>query len=65
MNNQNIFWNINNTPVSIHFNDIYFNNDNAIAETDYVFIKGNQLMQRFIEFDQPIFTVAETGLVLG
>ncbi|MBX4133022.1 tRNA (5-methylaminomethyl-2-thiouridine)(34)-methyltransferase MnmD [Frischella sp. Ac48] len=65
MNNQNIFWNINNTPVSIQFNDIYFNNDNAIAETDYVFIKGNQLMQRFIEFDQPIFTVAETGFGSG
>lgn len=65
MKKQNIVWNNNNTPVSIHFDDIYFNNDDAIAESQYVFINGNRLYQRFVESDKSIFNIAETGFGTG
>lgn len=65
MKYQNIVWNNNNTPVSIHFDDIYFNNNDAIAECQYVFIDGNHLNQRFYDYQKTIFVVAETGFGSG
>ena len=65
INSKNIVWNEQQTPVSIHFDDVYFSNDNAIAETQYVFIEGNHLPQRFINHNQPTLTIGETGFGSG
>lgn len=61
----NIVWNNKKTPVSIHFDDVYFNDDNAIAESNYVFINGNQLLQQFIQHNETTFIIGETGFGSG
>lgn len=65
MNTHNIVWRDDHTPVSTHFDDVYFNDDGAIAETMYVFIEGNQLKQRFLAHTQQVFTIGETGFGSG
>lgn len=65
MQTTNIIWNENQTPVSIHFDDVYFSNDDAIAETRYVFIDSNQLSERFLLHEKPIYTIGETGFGSG
>lgn len=73
----NIEWRENNgtknsthQPYSLDFNDIYFNTEEGLEETDYVFIVHNQLQQRFSNANQPInknlnFTIIETGFGTG
>ena len=56
---------INNTPYSIDFNDIYFNTDDGLEETEYVFIAHNQLQQRFSNTNLSSFTIIETGFGTG
>jgi len=53
------------TPVSDQFDDIYFNKDGGIAETDYVFLQGNRLAERFAQCTASHFTIAETGFGTG
>lgn len=65
MNSKNIVWRDSDTPVSTHFDDVYFNDDGAIAETLYVFIDGNQLNQRFLTHTKEVFTIGETGFGSG
>lgn len=65
MKTDNIVWNENNTPVSTHFDDVYFSNDDAIAETQYVFIDGNHLNERFLAHEGHLFTIGETGFGSG
>ena len=60
----NLKW-INNQPYSIDFNDVYFNSENGLQETEYVFIEHNQLKQRFSSLDQATFTIIETGFGTG
>ncbi|NVJ66274.1 MAG: tRNA (5-methylaminomethyl-2-thiouridine)(34)-methyltransferase MnmD [Gammaproteobacteria bacterium] len=51
-------------PYSPQFDDVYFNTQDGIAESKYVFIEGNQLEQRFAE--QPdSFSIFETGFGSG
>ena len=52
-----------NTPVSQAAGDIYFSADDGLAESDYVFIEGNQLRQRWQSHhpDTP-FVIAEVGV---
>ncbi|MCX7553049.1 bifunctional tRNA (5-methylaminomethyl-2-thiouridine)(34)-methyltransferase MnmD/FAD-dependent 5-carboxymethylaminomethyl-2-thiouridine(34) oxidoreductase MnmC [Marinicella sp. S1101] len=53
-------------PHSIDFDDIYFNQENGVAETKHVFINGNDLInhwQKNREMDD--FVVAETGFGTG
>ncbi|MBY4675989.1 bifunctional tRNA (5-methylaminomethyl-2-thiouridine)(34)-methyltransferase MnmD/FAD-dependent 5-carboxymethylaminomethyl-2-thiouridine(34) oxidoreductase MnmC [Marinobacterium arenosum] len=54
-----------NTPISDQFDDIYFNKAGGLDETDYVFLRGNRLQQRFAEHEGPHFTIAETGFGTG
>lgn len=56
---------INNQPYSIDFNDIYFNTENGLQETEYVFIEHNQLRTRFAVLKNNTFTIIETGLGTG
>ena len=54
-----------NLPVSTEFDDIYFNNENGLAESRYVFIQHNDLPQRWQTHDDRIFRIAETGFGTG
>lgn len=65
MKSATIYWNEEQTPKSVLFDDVYFSNDDAIAETQYVFIDGNRLTERFIHHAQKTMTIAETGFGSG
>ena len=56
---------INNQPYSLDFNDVYFNSQNGLQETEYVFIEHNQLKARFSSLEKESFTVIETGFGTG
>jgi tRNA 5-methylaminomethyl-2-thiouridine biosynthesis bifunctional protein len=60
-----IQFNEHGTPVSSHYDDVYFSNDDGAAETHYVFIEGNQLLKRFEECQNDRFYIAETGFGTG
>ncbi len=63
-----IEWRENNgicQPYSIDFNDVYFNSENGLQETEYVFIAHNQLQQRFSAPNLTNFTIVETGFGTG
>jgi tRNA 5-methylaminomethyl-2-thiouridine biosynthesis bifunctional protein len=52
-------------PYSLDFNDVYFNSDDGLAETQYVFIDKNDLINRFKSLQEPVFTIFETGFGTG
>ncbi len=52
-------------PYSLDFNDIYFNTEDGLAETNYVFIEKNDLINRFKNLKEPVFTLFETGFGTG
>ena len=56
---------INNQPYSLDFNDVYFNSQNGLQETEYVFIEHNHLKARFSSLEKESFTVIETGFGTG
>ncbi|OOF58535.1 bifunctional tRNA (5-methylaminomethyl-2-thiouridine)(34)-methyltransferase MnmD/FAD-dependent 5-carboxymethylaminomethyl-2-thiouridine(34) oxidoreductase MnmC [Rodentibacter myodis] len=60
-----IHFNEENTPVSDQFDDVYFSNQDGLAETDYVFLQGNQLWERWLTHPHPHFVIAETGFGTG
>lgn len=55
----------NNTPYSKQYEDVYFSSDNGFAETEYVFIKQNGLIDRWATLDTSTFTIIETGFGTG
>ena len=64
----NIEWRENKgpyQPYSLDFNDVYFNTDDGLAETEHVFIAHNQLQQRFSNAKLSNFTIIETGFGTG
>ena len=50
-------------PRSEQFDDVYFSADNGLAESRYVFLKGNNLPDRWAGKDR--FVIAETGFGTG
>jgi len=58
-------WNEQGTPVSRHFDDVYFSNQNGLLETRHVFLNGNGFPERFTEHPRPVCVVAETGFGTG
>ncbi len=52
-------------PYSLDFNDIYFNTDDGLQETEHVFIAQNRLAQRFAAPNLSSFTIIETGFGTG
>ena len=60
-----IHFNQNHIPVSDQFDDVYFSNENGLAETDYVFLQGNQLWERWISHNEANFVITETGFGTG
>ncbi len=59
-----VTWN-KNQPYSLDFNDVYFNSEDGLAETQYVFIEKNDLINRFKNLQLPTFTILETGFGTG
>lgn len=60
-----IIWDENQTAISTHFDDVYFNTRGAVAETNYVFVEGNNLVERFLTHQSDTFIVGETGFGSG
>lgn len=53
-------------PVSENFGDVYFSRDNGLAESQHVFIKGNNLPERLVQLkNYETFTVGELGFGTG
>lgn len=56
-------WHADDTPVANAYGDVYFSAAGGLAESEYVFLRHNQLPARFVA-GQP-FTVVETGFGTG
>lgn len=55
-----------NTPLASNFGDSYFSANGGAEESDYVFIRGNQLDERFSRLGgDTLFTIGETGFGTG
>ncbi len=63
--NATLEWDEAGIPVSEQFGDIYFSNVNGLEEARYVFLKQNNLPNRWHSYDQRRFVVAETGFGTG
>ncbi|NCO45492.1 MAG: bifunctional tRNA (5-methylaminomethyl-2-thiouridine)(34)-methyltransferase MnmD/FAD-dependent 5-carboxymethylaminomethyl-2-thiouridine(34) oxidoreductase MnmC, partial [Vibrio sp.] len=63
--NATLGWNEAGTPVSDQFDDVYFSNVNGLEETRYVFLSQNHIPQRWHQYDQKRFVIAETGFGTG
>ncbi len=59
-------WDEQGQPLSSQFDDVYFSNENGLAETRYVFLANNQLPERFaaLTADQQL-VIGETGFGTG
>ncbi|MDO6695328.1 bifunctional tRNA (5-methylaminomethyl-2-thiouridine)(34)-methyltransferase MnmD/FAD-dependent 5-carboxymethylaminomethyl-2-thiouridine(34) oxidoreductase MnmC [Aliiglaciecola sp. 3_MG-2023] len=60
-----IVYNSEGTPVAEDFDDVYFSNHNGLEESRYVFLKNNQLPERWTTHNQRSFVIAETGFGTG
>lgn len=60
-----INWSDQSEPFSTQFADVYFNTEQGLNESSYVFLQGNRLQQRWRESSEPVFTIAETGFGTG
>ena len=60
-----VHFNESGTPVADHFDDVYFSNDSGIDETQHVFVAGNDLAERWQQWPNPTFVIAETGFGTG
>jgi tRNA 5-methylaminomethyl-2-thiouridine biosynthesis bifunctional protein len=60
-----IKFNEQGTPIATEFDDVYFSNDNGLAETQYVFIDGNQLANQWQNTNATYFCIGETGFGTG
>jgi tRNA 5-methylaminomethyl-2-thiouridine biosynthesis bifunctional protein len=61
----NIHFNEQGTPYADDFADLYFSDAQGLAETQYVFLRNNALPQRWIDWPQQEFVIAETGFGTG
>ena len=52
-------------PYASEFKDVYFSTDHGLQETEYVFLQGNALTQRWQNLAHQTFTIAETGFGTG
>jgi len=52
-------------PFASNFQDVYFSSDNGLQETEYVFLQGNDLSNRWKKPYYNSFTIAETGFGTG
>jgi len=62
MQHAKISWR-DNQPYSEDFSDIFFSREGGRAESEYVFLKNNDLPQRWLQADR--FVIGETGFGTG
>lgn len=55
----------NGLAFSEQYQDVYYNSDNGLLETDYVFLQANRLAERWLDYPNASFTIAETGFGTG
>ncbi|PJG83179.1 bifunctional tRNA (5-methylaminomethyl-2-thiouridine)(34)-methyltransferase MnmD/FAD-dependent 5-carboxymethylaminomethyl-2-thiouridine(34) oxidoreductase MnmC [Caviibacterium pharyngocola] len=60
-----IHFNDQHTPISAQFDDVYFSNQDGLAESRYVFQQGNRLWERWLTHSSSHFVIAETGFGTG
>mgnify|MGYP001828161838 FL=1 len=58
-------WTAENEPFSTRFNDLYYSQEDGMAESRHVFLAGNQLPGRWQHHCEPDFRIAETGFGTG
>jgi len=58
-------WNENQQPFAVDFGDGYFSRENGLAETQHVFLEGNQLPKRWASLPEKQFVIGETGFGTG
>jgi tRNA 5-methylaminomethyl-2-thiouridine biosynthesis bifunctional protein len=63
--NADIHFNENGTPYAKQFNDLYFSDALGLEETHHVFLQHNHLPARWYDWQNPHFTIAETGFGTG
>lgn len=66
INNATLDWDAEGQPISSIFGDVYFSKANGLEETRHVFLKHNQLPERWPALPaNSHFTLAETGFGSG
>lgn len=60
-----VTWSDSGAPFSKHFNDVYYSSEDGMAESRHVFLSGNNLPQRWTDFDNDTFCIVETGFGTG
>lgn len=63
-----LHWSESGAPLSGTYDDIYFSRENGLAETDWVFLRGNRLAERWRALDPErpgLFVIGETGFGTG
>jgi tRNA 5-methylaminomethyl-2-thiouridine biosynthesis bifunctional protein len=61
----NIRFNENGTPYATQFEDLYFSDAQGLDETTHVFVKNNLLLERWSQWSDKDFVIAETGFGTG
>ncbi|MFT4809624.1 MAG: tRNA 5-methylaminomethyl-2-thiouridine biosynthesis bifunctional protein [Arenicella sp.] len=65
ISNAKIRFNKNGTPYATHFEDLYFSDSQGFDETTHVFVKNSKLLQRWENWHEQQFVIAETGFGTG
>lgn len=58
-------WGEDGAPHSNQFDDVYFDKESGLEETRHVFLKNNQLSERWASLQKNAFVIAETGFGTG
>ncbi|MEP0356741.1 bifunctional tRNA (5-methylaminomethyl-2-thiouridine)(34)-methyltransferase MnmD/FAD-dependent 5-carboxymethylaminomethyl-2-thiouridine(34) oxidoreductase MnmC [Paraglaciecola sp.] len=65
INHADIHFNENGTPYAKQFDDLYFSDAKGLGETEHVFLKNNQILERWECWQEQNFVIAETGFGTG
>jgi len=65
LNTAEVNWVGGSSPHSSHFDDYYYSSENGREESQYIFLQGNQLPQRWSSHPHPSFCIVETGFGTG
>ncbi len=63
--NASISWKDNSSPYSTDFGDYYYSSEEGRRESQYVFLRGNQIPQRCSSHPRASFCIVETGFGTG
>ncbi|MFK8050598.1 MAG: bifunctional tRNA (5-methylaminomethyl-2-thiouridine)(34)-methyltransferase MnmD/FAD-dependent 5-carboxymethylaminomethyl-2-thiouridine(34) oxidoreductase MnmC [Halioglobus sp.] len=60
-----LVWPENSGPRSRLYDDVYFSTEGGLDESEYVFLHGNGLPERWDKHDRDLFCIIETGFGTG